>query len=222
MPVARIMAVDDNESILKMIKNGLELSHHEVVTIQDASSLPAEAFCDCDLILLDIMMPDVDGVELCERIRGVVDCPILFLTAKTEESDIVKGLLKGADDYIKKPFGIMELNARVEAHLRRESRERNSSRLALGDIVFDVDRKRVLIRGEQLELTKNEYSICEFLAMNRGKVFTKEHIYEAVYNMDSETQFTVIAEYIRVIRKKFKAYDCQPIETVWGVGYIWR
>ena len=216
------MAVDDNESILKMIKNGLELNHHEVETVQHAGSMAAEEFCNYDLILLDIMMPDVDGIELCQRIRGVVDCPILFLTAKTEEADIVKGLLKGGDDYVTKPFGIMELNARVEAHLRREKREKSSRRLVLGDIVFDMDSRQVIVRGEPVELTKNEYSICEFLAMNRGKVFTKEHIYEAVYDMDSDTQFTVIAEYIRVIRKKFKTLDCQPIETVWGVGYIWR
>lgn len=220
--MARILAIDDNLSILKVIKNALQLKAHEVIVLESVSGVSIEDFCGYDLILLDVMMPEVDGFELCRKIRDSVDCPILFLTAKTEEAAIVQGLMSGGDDYITKPFGIMELNARVEAHLRRENRDRSTHKATSGDIVFDFDKKEVRVKGELLDLTKNEYLICEYLMTHRSKVYTKEEIFEAVYDYDSDTQIKVISEFIRVIRKKFKIYDCYPIETVWGVGYIWK
>jgi DNA-binding response OmpR family regulator len=220
--MAKILAVDDNQSILKVIKNALELNHHEVTIVDKVNDISLNSFVDFDLILLDVMMPEVNGFELCQQIRDLVSCPIIFLTAKTEENDIVEGLLHGGDDYITKPFGVMELNARIEAHLRRETRERKSNKLVLGNIIFYFDQKEVAVKGEKIVLTKNEYRICEFLATHRGKVYTKEDIYEVLYDESSETQFTVISEYIRVIRKKFKSLDCAPIETIWGIGYTWK
>ncbi|OBR96959.1 MULTISPECIES: response regulator transcription factor [Clostridium] len=220
--MAKILAVDDDRRILKLIKNALKLNHHEVITLQNPENIPIEDFCGYDLILLDVMMPGIDGFELCQKIRSAVDSPIIFLTAKTDESAIVKGLAFGGDDYIAKPFGVMELNARVEAYLRRENRGKSTKKLVYGDITIDFDKKEILVNNNVIAFTKNEYNICEFLALNRGKVFTKQAIFEAIYDLDSDTQFSVITEYIRLIRNKFKGYNCFPIETVWGVGYMWK
>lgn len=220
--MGKILAVDDDKRILKLIKNALEINHHQVDILQSAENIPIEAFCGYDLILLDVMMPGIDGFKLCQKIRSAVDSPIIFLTAKTEESAIVQGLMIGGDDYIGKPFGVMELNARVAAYLRRESRGKTTRKLVYDNIIIDFDKKEVRVNNNLIIFTKNEYSICEFLAINRGKVFTKQAIFEAIYEYDSDTQFSVITEYIRLIRNKFKEYNCSPIETVWGVGYAWK
>lgn len=123
--VANILAVDDEKDILVLIQNILRRDQHQVHTLSQVNAESLDVFSGYDLILLDVMMPGMDGFELCEKIRPLVDCPILFLTAKTEEEAIVKGLLTGGDDYISKPFGVLELSARVNAHLRRE-KERNT------------------------------------------------------------------------------------------------
>ncbi|OPJ64218.1 response regulator transcription factor [Clostridium oryzae] len=219
--MAKILAVDDDSRILKLIKNALSLKNHEVVTFQGAEGVDIEAFCGYDLILLDVMMPGMDGFELCRKIRGTVDCPIVFLTAKTDEAAIVQGLMEGGDEYLPKPFGVMELNARVEAYLRRENREKRTRKLVDGNITVDFDKKEIRVNEKVLAFTKNEYKVCEFLAANKGRVFTKEQIYEAVYELDSDALFSIITEYIRLIRKKFNEIDNCPIETIWGVGYKW-
>ena len=126
-----------------------------------------------DLILLDVMMPGIDGFELCSDIRDLVDCPILFITAKTDENSLVNGLALGADDYICKPFGVMELRARIAAHLRREHRE-HSVRMMVGPVCFQLSQKKMMMDDQEINLTKAEYEICEFLAKNSGQVFTKE------------------------------------------------
>ncbi len=220
--MAKILAVDDDKRILKLIKNALEINNHEVAILQNAENTPIEDFCEYDLILLDVMMPGIDGFKLCEKIRHSVDSPIIFLTAKTEESAIVKGLMLGGDDYISKPFGVMELNARVEAYLRRQNRGNSTKKLVYENITIDFDKKEISVCSNAINFTKNEYSVCEFLALNRGKVFTKQAIFEAIYDLDSDTQFPVITEYIRLIRNKFKEFESSPIETVWGVGYMWK
>ena len=174
-----------------------------------------------DLILLDIMMPGLDGFVLCSRIRKLVDCPILFLTAKTEESSLVNGLSLGADDYIYKPFGIMELRARVAAHLRREHRE-HSVRMVVGPVCFHLSLKQMMIEDKEIPLTKAEYEICEFLAKNRGQVFSKEQILEQVFGFDSESNDNTITTHIKNIRTKLSDFHCMPIKTVWGIGYKWE
>ena len=167
------------------------------------------------------MMPGIDGFELCKRIRALVDCPILFLTAKTEENSLVNGLSLGADDYISKPFGVMELRARINAHLRREHRE-HSVRMVLGRVCIQISQKKLLVDDKELPLTKAEYEICEFLAKNRGQVFSKEQILEAVFGFDNESNDSTIITHIKNIRAKFADYDYTPIKTVWGIGYKWE
>lgn len=219
--MTRILVIDDDADILALIKNTLQLQNYLVETFVSANQVDRSKLADYDLILLDIMMPDVDGLSFCRGIRNLVDCPILFLTAKSQEADVVTGLSYGADDYICKPFGVQELLARVDAHLRRERREHHAS-LVLEPIRFDLSAKRVTAKGKKLDLTKSEYEICELLAKRRGQVFSKDQLYDYLYAYEERGTPAAIAEHIKNIRAKFRTIGLEPIETVWGIGYKWK
>lgn len=219
--MGNILAVDDESSILKLIKRALEKDGHAVRTLADSTAVLKEPLAAFDLILLDVMMPGMDGFSLCTQVRRETDCPILFLTAKTSEEDVMKGLGLGADDYIRKPFGIGELRARVQAHLRRENREKIHA-AAVGDVKFYLQEKRAVCGGAELPFTKSEYEICEYLALHRGQVFSRERIYEHVFGFDKESDDSAITEHVKNIRAKLKAAGISPIETVWGTGYKWN
>ena len=219
--MAKILVVDDDVAILDMIGIILSKDGHLVTKVNNPFEINMEKVNQYDLILLDIMMPGLDGFVLCSRIRKLVDCPILFLTAKTEESSLVNGLSLGADDYIYKPFGIMELRARVAAHLRREHRE-HSVRMVVGPVCFHLSLKQMMVEDKEIPLTKAEYEICEFLAKNRGQVFSKEQILEQVFGFDSESNDSTITTHIKNIRTKLSDFHCMPIKTVWGIGYKWE
>ncbi|EMB73183.1 response regulator transcription factor [Streptococcus mutans] len=219
--MTRILVIDDDADILALIKNTLQLQNYMVKTFVSANQVDRSKLADYDLILLDIMMPNVDGLTFCKEIRNLVDCPILFLTAKSQEADLVTGLATGADDYITKPFGIQELLARVNAHLRRERREHHAS-LVLEPIRFDLSAKRVTAKGKKLDLTKSEYEICELLAKRRGQVFSKDQLYDYLYAYEERGTPAAIAEHIKNIRAKFRTIGLEPIETVWGIGYKWK
>lgn len=219
--MAQILVVDDDKAILDMVENILNKDGHQITKVSDPVKIDVEKLQLYDLILLDVMMPGMDGFLLCSKIRKLVDCPILFLTAKTEENSLVNGLALGADDYIHKPFGVMELRARVLAHLRREHRE-HSVRMALGRSCFNLSLKQMFVDEQKIALTKAEYQICEFLAKNRGQVFSKEQILEQVFGFDSESNDSTIITHIKNIRTKLSDYDYMPIKTVWGIGYRWE
>jgi len=219
--MAKILVIDDDKGILDMIGAILSKDGHAITKKASPLDINMNKINEYDLILLDIMMPGMDGFELCNRIRKQVDCPILFLTARTEESSLVNGLALGADDYICKPFGVMELRARINAHLRREHRE-HLSRLVLGRVCFLLSSKKMLVDDEEIGLTKAEYAICEFLAQNRGQIYSKEQILERVLGYDSESSDHTITTHIKNIRKKLSGYDYMPIKTVWGIGYKWE
>ena len=219
--MAKILVVDDDTAILDMIGTILNKDGHLVTKVSNPLEINMEKVNLYDLILLDIMMPGMDGFALCSRIRKLVDCPILFLTAKTEESSLVNGLSLGADDYICKPFGVMELRARVAAHLRREHRE-HSVRMAAGRVCFHLSLKQMMVDDKEIPLTKAEYEICEFLAKNRGQVFSKEQILEQIFGFDSESNDSTITTHIKNIRTKLSDFHCMPIKTVWGIGYKWE
>ena len=155
--MARLLVIDDEKAILDLVKNGLEKDGHIVTVCESVADVTINTLKNYDLILLDIMMPDVDGFMFCKKIRGIVDCPILFLTAKVMETDIVYGLGIGADDYITKPFRIGELRARVTAHLRRERREHHNTLGFEQEIKFDLSSKELFIKGKKVDLTKSEY-----------------------------------------------------------------
>ncbi|MFA9376643.1 MAG: response regulator transcription factor [Lachnotalea sp.] len=218
--MARILAVDDENAILLIIKRALEKEGHQVTICEHPSSVQEMNHLNYDLILLDISMPEIDGFTLCKKIRERVDCPIIFLTAKTMENDVMKGLSLGADDYIMKPFGIGELRARVEAHLRREHRQKKNM-FHISGIIFQLSVKELWIEKNNIALTKSEYEISEFLALNHGLVFSKDKIYEEIFGFDGESDSTAVVEHIKNIRKKLAEYNMNPIETVWGMGYKW-
>lgn len=217
----RILAVDDDRGILAVIRKALEKEGYLVDTLDAPEKIDMERLNNYHLILLDVMMPGIDGFSLCRQIRNQVDCPILFVTAKTEEADLMTGLGIGGDDYITKPFGLGELRARVSAHLRRENRERKHV-LTLGELAFSLQSRQVFCQGQEISLTKSEYAICEYLALNRGQVFSKERIYEHVFGFDGEGDSSAITEHIKNIRAKLQKYGVSPVETVWGIGYKWK
>lgn len=219
--MAKILAIDDELDMLILIKNILKKKGHTVDIYQNPLDLNENEISKYNLILLDIMMPGIDGISLCKQIRDKVDSPIIFLTAKTMEEDIVNGLLSGGDDYITKPFGVEELSARIEAHLRREKREKHTS-LNLGNIRFDLSSKEVFIDNEKINLTKSEYQISELLAKSKGQVFSREQIYEMVFGFDGTSDASAISEHVKNIRAKFQKYGERAIATVWGIGYKWN
>lgn len=222
--MANILAIDDDAAILRLVRKMLELKKHKVTTLQNIKDITIEEINEYNLILLDVMMPGEDGFKICEKIRPLIDVPIIFMTAKSDESSIIKGLSFGGDDYIVKPFSLHEVNARIEAHLRREFRPKRGTKSVFidGDILIDLEAKKVIIQGKEVSFTKTQYRICELLALHKGKIFSKEDIYESVYSIESDSQISTIVEHIRVIRKKFSEFNLAPINTVWGVGYIWE
>ncbi len=217
-----LLVVDDEASILELIKNSLKKDGYLITACQTADDVDIKNLYCYDLILLDVMMPGTNGFEFLKRIRNMVDCPILFLTAKTLEEDILFGLGIGADDYITKPFRVSELRARVAAHLRREKRERHSTLSFEPNIRFDLSAKVLYVSNQPVSLTKSEYSICAYLARNWGQVFTKEQIYEAVFGLDGIGDNSTISTHIKNIRAKLECFNINPISTVWGIGYKWK
>ena len=225
----KILVVDDDFEILKLMTNIFEMQNYAVTTYQVVNSpIDIYDFMGFDLILLDVMMPNVDGMALCQEIRHRIATPIIFVSAKDSEEDIISGLKLGGDDYITKPFSIKQLVAKVEAHLKREERLKQAKKdfqefkREFSTMTFYLQEKSIYINGERVPLTSREYHILELLSSQPKKVFTRENIYESVYNDDSDTLFRSISEYVYQIRQNFFLYDINPIKTVRGVGYQWH
>lgn len=219
----KILIIDDDAELLKMLRRYFEIKKYEVITARNGAEGLSKVKLQPDLILLDVNMPNIDGIEVCRRMRDKVACPVLFLTARSDEQYVVNGLSSGGDDYILKPFSLRELDARITAHLKREQRRKNRTECCFqGELTIDYKAKTVQIHENYLELTKLEYAIIEFLSMNPGMVFEKERVYERVCGFDAEGDSRVITELIRRIRKKLRQYsETEYIETVWGMGYRW-
>ena len=219
----KLLVVDDEEDIVSMLRDYFEINGYDVMTALSGVEAIKKAEKEPDLILLDINMPDIDGMEVCARIRDFVSCPILFLTARIDNTDKIKGFGIGADDYIIKPFSIDELGARVAAHLRRERRQRETPKVRFDDkLAIDYTDRSLYYDGQLISLAKKEFDIVELLSQHIGQIFSKERIYELVWDYDSDGDSSVVAEHIRRIRSKFSAANMKPyIETVWGVGYKW-
>jgi DNA-binding response OmpR family regulator len=218
-----ILIADDELDIVKMLADFFSGKGYNVLTATNGIDTIKQAERKPDIILLDINMPGLDGLSVCERIRNYVSCPILFLTARIEDTDKVKGFSMGGDDYIVKPFSLVELDARVKAHLRRETRHSFNTQIKFADeLTIDYAERCIFFKDNRIALAKKEFDIVELLSSNMGQVFDKERIYERIWGYDSEGDSSVVAEHIRRIRTKIAAYtDHIYIETVWGCGYKW-
>ncbi len=221
--VYRILIADDEPDIVNMLARFFTGKGYAVLTASNGLEALKQAEKNPDIILLDIVMPDLDGLAVCDRIRAYVSCPILFLTARIEDADKVKGFAVGGDDYIVKPFSLLELEARVMAHLRREIRHSFNAQIKFaGELTIDYLERCIYLGEERLATAKKEFEIVELLSSNPGQVFDKERIYEKIWGYDSEGDSSVVAEHIRRIRTKIATLtETTYIETVWGYGYKW-
>ncbi|MEZ3427119.1 MAG: response regulator transcription factor [Lachnospiraceae bacterium] len=220
----KILIVDDEVMLTDLLAAHLQNEGYITYTANGAEAALQQLACVPDLILLDINMPDTDGLSLCKMIRDNVACPIVFLTARITEQDKVNGFLTGGDDYITKPFGLPEVTARIAAHLRRDERSRSSQKLfAAGGLLVNLSSRTVFWQQREISFSKREFDIIEFLITNAGQVFDRERLYEAVWGLDAEGDAGVIKEHVRKIRQKLQeATGRTYIETVWGVGYRWN
>lgn len=218
----KILIIDDEEMILSMMEKCLG-EEFSVYTAENAKKALELLNVIPDIILLDINMPEMDGLELCQLIRGHISCPIIFLTARVTERDVIKGLSVGGDDYITKPFSMDELLARISAHLRREERKGTAENLRFDEeLIIDYNSRTVFYGKEQMDFSNKEFEIIRFLSQNAGMVFDRETIYEKLWGYNGEGDSIVVKEHIRKIRNKLSVYtDKNYIETVWGVGYKW-
>ncbi len=219
----KILIVDDEEMMTELLCDHLQDCGYETLAAGNAREALALLQRQPDLILLDINMPDMDGLELCRSIRSHITCPILFLTARITEQDKVNGLQYGGDDYITKPFSLNELSARIAAHLRRDERSRHRPFVLTAEgLLVDLTQRSVSCQGREIPFSRREFDILEFLMTNANQVFDKERIYEGVWGYDAEGDSNVVKEHVRKIRSKLREMTGKDyIETVWGVGYKW-
>ncbi|MGN0369032.1 MAG: response regulator transcription factor [Butyrivibrio sp.] len=228
--MSRILIVEDEASIAELEKDYLELSGFEVVIANNGTDGLGLALSeDFDLFILDLMLPGVDGFEICKQIRDVKDTPVLMVSAKKDDIDKIRGLGLGADDYITKPFSPSELVARVKAHLARYERLINSG-TAKNDIFeirglkIDKTARRVFVNNEEKSFTSKEFDLLTFLAENPNRVFTKEELFREIWDMESIGDIATVTVHIKKIREKieFNSQKPQYIETIWGVGYRFK
>ncbi len=225
----KILIIEDDQSIARLQKDYLEINGYEVA-IEETGDLTKiiPMLDDVNLIILDLMLPKGNGIDICKRIQSVKDIPIIIISAKDQDMDIVLGLGVGADDYMTKPFSTSELIARVKAHLRRYQKMKSAqegsyddSNIVIRDMVINEMTKTFSVMGELLDLTPKEFEIIVLLAKNRGRVFSKEEIYERVWKYDSLGDAFTVTVHVKRIREKIEAVSPNTtfIETVWGVGY---
>lgn len=219
----KILIVDDERDVVELLKDYFEMNGYDTLLAYNGIEAIKQVNKNPDLILLDINMPDTNGYEVCSKIRDVISCPIIFLSARIEDIDKIKGFSVGGDDYVMKPFSIDELGARVQAHLRREHRQSVHRHFTFaGSLTIDYSSKEVKYKDRIIEFTKKEYEIIELLSTHPGQIFDKERIYEKLWGWDSEGDSSVVAEHVRRIRLKLTQLDHESyIETVWGMGYKW-
>ncbi|GGO02600.1 response regulator transcription factor [Saccharibacillus kuerlensis] len=219
-----LLVADDEPDIRDMLNSYFVKCGYDVMLAEGGEEAIRKAVQKPDLILLDIGMPGMDGLEVCRSLRKAVSCPILFLTARIEEVDKINGFAAGGDDYIVKPFSLSELAARVAAHLRREERQNGKSEAKFaGGLVINYSAAEMTYRGLAVTLTRQEYRIAELLSLHAGRVFDKEAIYERIWGAEGEGSSAVVAEHIRKLRGKLADVGASsPIETIWGLGYKWR
>lgn len=223
----RILVVDDEKLLVKGMKFNLENEGYEVETAYDGATAVELARAQrFDLIILDVMMPVVDGVEACMRIREFSNVPIIMLTARGEDADKLVGFESGADDYVTKPFNIMELKARVRALLRRATgtQRAEGKTISAGDIVLNTEERTAEKAGRSVELTAKEYDLIELLMRNPRRVYSRENLMNVVWGYSYGGDYRAVDVHIRRLREKLETDSAQPeyILTKWGVGYYFK
>ena len=223
----RILVVDDERTLVKGIKFNLENEGYEVETAYDgAAAVELAREGRFDLILLDVMMPEIDGQEACMRIREFSNVPVMMLTAKSEDADKLMGFECGADDYITKPFNILELKARVRALLRRSAGVQRASGklLTAGDLSLDTEQRVALRDGKTIDLTAKEYDLIELLMRNPRRVYSRENLMNVVWGYSYGGDYRTVDVHIRRLREKLERNPAEPafILTKWGVGYYFK
>ena len=229
--MSRILIIEDEEAIAELEKDYLELSDFEV-EIRNAGDTGLEAALtgDFDLVVLDLMLPGMDGFEVCRRIRDEKNIPIIMVSAKKDDIDKIRGLGLGADDYMTKPFSPSELVARVKAHMARYNRLVGTATKHQNDIVeirgirIDKTARRVYVDGVEKTFTTKEFDLLTFLAENPNHVFTKDELFREIWDMESIGDIATVTVHIKKIREKIEADTAKPqyIETIWGVGYRFK
>ena len=227
--MAKILIVEDDAAIAAIERDYLSVSGFEVEIAEDGNSgLRKGSTGAYDLILLDLLLPEMDGFEVCRRLREKTDIPILMVTARREDIDKISGLGLGADDYIEKPFSPGVLVARVKANLnqykRLTGREKEPSEISLGGVRINTGTHRVFVDGKEIELKNKEYKLLLFLMLNVDLVFDRETLYEKVWGLDALGDNATVAVHINRLREKIEKDPAKPryIETVWGAGYRFR
>lgn len=225
----KVLVVDDEKLIVKGIKFSLEQEGMEVDTAYDGNEAYEKAMAsDYDMILLDVMLPGMNGLEVCQMIRETKDVPIIMLTAKGDDMDKILGLEYGADDYVTKPFNILEVKARIKAVIRRSKNRREepvkSNTVTSGDMMIEMDSRRVFISGKEVNLTAKEFDLLELLISNPNKVFNRENLLDIVWGTDYPGDVRTVDVHVRRLREKIEANPSDPkyIHTKWGVGYFFQ
>lgn len=222
---ATILVVDDEEPLLNLLTAHLERNHFNVVLARSGAEALKVAFeTHPDLVILDVMMPGLDGLTVCRRLREMSDLPIIMLTALSQEEDVVEGLTSGADDYITKPFGIDELLARIRTLLRRPGVKAPTqlSTLSVGDLLIDLPRRKVVVRGERVNLTPTEYDLLVYLARHPNQVLDHRRLLTEVWGFEYVDQLDYLRLYVRYLRRKIEEdpSDPQMLMTERGIGYF--
>ena len=228
--MSRILISEDESSIAELEKDYLELSGFEVALEEEGhQGLKRALEEDFDLLILDLMLPGLDGFEICRRFREVKNTPIIMISAKKEDIDKIRGLGLGADDYMTKPFSPSEMVARVKAHLARYERLIGSGSpeneiIEIRGLKIDKTARRVWINGEEKNFTTKEFDLLTFLAQNPNHVFTKEELFSKIWDMESIGDIATVTVHIKKIREKIEFNTAKPqyIETIWGVGYRFK
>ena len=226
MPM-KILVVDDERLLVKGIKFNLENEGYQVECAYDGTAAVELARTGgFDLIILDLMMPEIDGLEACMRIREFSNVPIIMLTARSEDTDKIIGFECGADDYITKPFNILELKARIRAMLRRAtgSAAQGKSPITVGDLTLDTEQRVAIRDGEVVELTAKEYDLIELLMKNPRRVYSRENLMNVVWGYSYTGDYRTVDVHIRRLREKLERRPAEPeyILTKWGVGYNFK
>ena len=226
--MARILVVDDEKVMVKGIRFNLENEGYEVdVGYNGREAVDKARATDYDLIILDLMMPELDGLEACMEIRAFSTVPIIMLTARSQDNDKLLGFEYGADDYITKPFNILEVKARVKALLRRAStvrKQEEDNRLSGGGLTIDTASRRTWKEGRAVELTAREFDLLELLMKNPGRVYSREQLLDLVWGYEYTGEYRTVDVHIRRIREKVEADPANPelLRTKWGVGYYFN